>query len=903
MAKHLVPPFQDFMAPTVTAVRELGGSADNKTINARIFNAMKLDAETLAIRHDDRQAEAEYRAHWARTYLGLAGILVNTARATWTVSSTAPSSVDATAIVRSIRAARRAAAGRKESLEAEGLAPSVQTDVADELRRIHADLLARGAVKPPNELEAYYARFRDHFGPEVLASLDGEALLERMHGRGTRDSLVYWLEFKDDEELPDYFGGIGGGSALKFEIYRAKETGQWMTGTSTNQRVITPDEAIERARTQRGQLIACSRVIDEARRRPEIDYSKLAADLEKAAAPSCNTAWFHKYLSMLFPQVLDPFHVVSYQAFHLIKLAKVPSGSLYENARFFAAIARDVGVPMTNLGFALYERHGGTPHGYWRVGTTVGGDGPSEWPRMREGGFVAVGWDKIPSLRGFDGSKDGKAKLTAAMQSHYPNNPSAVSRQVNELTAFAATMAAGDLVVAMQGGTKVLGVGRIRGDYYFVEGDGPFPHRRPVDWLDLEPWDLFDAEGHRTTVYRFDKGRFKQPINVIAIEQRAALPLPEDESEPAPTSIDARRAHAEPTAVPPLAALAGIPARVERALERKGQAILFGPPGTGKTYWALKAAKALVARSWLGVDWEAATASGRASLDAAGAVEVCCFHPSFGYEDFIEGLRPKNVSGQLLFEPRDGVFKSVCKRAADRPDKLFVLIIDEINRGDTPRIFGELLLALEKDKRGIDVRLALTGDVLRVPSNLSLIGTMNTADRSIALLDAALRRRFAFVELMPDLEPLANAKAGDLPLALWLRHLNARVQEHLKRDARGLQIGHAYLLHDGQPVTDPARFAEILRDDIIPLLEEYYYEDFDALVEVLGPAIVKRDERRVDEALFRPGAAHLLIDALKKWYPDVYSSVESADADVEDDVDEEDEAPTSDPGAPGDSAS
>src|SRR5580658_6901362 len=126
---------------------------------------------------------------------------------------------------------------------------------------------------------------------------------------------------------------------------------------------------------------------------------------------------------------------------------------------------------------------------------------------------------------------------------------------------------------------------------------------------------------------------------------------------------------------------------------------------------------------------------------------------------------------------------------------------------------------------------------------------MNTADRSISLMDTALRRRFGFVELMPDSALLAGRKAGDLPLGVWLDALNMRLRKHLKRDARNLQIGHAYLM-PLQPITSVAEFARVLRDDIIPLLEEYCYEDFGTLKEILGGELVDAEAGRIREEIF-----------------------------------------------------
>ena len=228
--------------------------------------------------------------------------------------------------------------------------------------------------------------------------------------------------------------------------------------------------------------------------------------------------------------------------------------------------------------------------------------------------------------------------------------------------------------------------------------------------------------------------------------------------------------------------------------------------------------------------------------DSLGAVRMCSFHPAYGYEDFIEGYRPELHEGRMTFALRDGIFKQLCRDAEAQPERPFYLIIDEINRGDIPRIFGELLTVIEKDKRGKPVVLPMSRSAFRVPPNVLLIGTMNTADRSIALLDTALRRRFGFVELMPDASLLEGATVAGIPLGPWLDALNRRICEHVGRDARNLQVGHSFLLEGGRPVKDAVRFFRVVRDEIIPLLEEYCYEDFDALHSILGGGLVDLPE-------------------------------------------------------------
>jgi 5-methylcytosine-specific restriction protein B len=146
------------------------------------------------------------------------------------------------------------------------------------------------------------------------------------------------------------------------------------------------------------------------------------------------------------------------------------------------------------------------------------------------------------------------------------------------------------------------------------------------------------------------------------------------------------------------------------------------------------------------------------------------------------------------------------------------LIIDEINRGNISRIFGELITLIENEKRGKKMILPLSGESFSIPENVYLVGTMNTADRSIALLDVALRRRFGFIELMPDYSLLLNVTIEDLPVGLWLSELNKRIVEHAGRDARNLQIGHSFFMEKGEPIKDFDQLRRVIEEDVIPLI-------------------------------------------------------------------------------------
>jgi 5-methylcytosine-specific restriction protein B len=150
---------------------------------------------------------------------------------------------------------------------------------------------------------------------------------------------------------------------------------------------------------------------------------------------------------------------------------------------------------------------------------------------------------------------------------------------------------------------------------------------------------------------------------------------------------------------------------------------------------------------------------------------------------------------------------------------------------------------------------------------------MNTADRSIALLDTALRRRFGFIELMPDVSVLGDVVIEkSIPLGLWLNALNARICEFIGRDARNLQIGHAYFLENGRPVEKFSKLSRILQDDIIPLIQEYCYEDYETIAKILGKNLIDENKQRVLTELFDPARQDELIQALKSIAPELDSS-------------------------------
>ncbi len=256
--------------------------------------------------------------------------------------------------------------------------------------------------------------------------------------------------------------------------------------------------------------------------------------------------------------------------------------------------------------------------------------------------------------------------------------------------------------------------------------------------------------------------------------------------------------------------------------------ILYGPPGTGKTYSTIDRALEI-----LGYSKEDRNEARKLFNDfkEKGQIAFITFHQSYSYEEFVEGIKPKlsNDSGQISYEIKNGIFKELCKKAENDKEH-HILIIDEINRGNISKILGELITLIEEDKRmgakeEIKLKLPYSQEEFGVPKNLYIIGTMNTADRSIAFMDTALRRRFEFIEMMPEPEKLKEIEG--IKLNELLKAMNERIEFLLDREHL---LGHAFFM-DIKNLED---LKQVFKNKIIPLLQEYFYEDYAKIKAVLN---------------------------------------------------------------------
>jgi hypothetical protein len=325
--------------------------------------------------------------------------------------------------------------------------------------------------------------------------------------------------------------------------------------------------------------------------------------------------------------------------------------------------------------------------------------------------------------------------------------------------------------------------------------------------------------------------------------------------------------------------------------------ILYGPPGTGKTHWMREKIR------------EYQQAGPEEERESAQRYRIVTFHPSYSYEDFVRGIRPVTTAedGTTQFRLVDGVFMQICDEARVNPAKRYALFIDEINRANIAKVFGELITLIEPDKRavydtegrlkeGLAVQLPggdgnhVAEPPFGVPANLDIFGTMNTADRSIALLDVALRRRFEFREMEPDYEVINRSVEG-VHLGRLLNRINDRLEYLLDRDHR---IGHAYLI-GARSISDLQR---IIRVQVIPLLQEYFFDDLARVALVLATSASARFVRR--ERLLRGNLfsgeridgvaaerARYIVTPASSWtsesFAGIYSAAEPA---VEEEVEE-----------------
>lgn len=424
------------------------------------------------------------------------------------------------------------------------------------------------------------------------------------------------------------------------------------------------------------------------------------------------------------------------------------------------------------------------------------GENSCMWEEFYAKGIMAIGWGEIGDLKAFESKDAMKAKMKETFNASlsYKNAAHATWQFANE-------MKIGDVVFVKKGMYQLVGRGVVTSDYeYDTERNDEYGNTRKVNWTNKGEWEHPGQAVMKTLTDITAYSDYVEKLNALFEDESTEDMEEVTKNYPVYTEDD----FLEEVFMPEdeYARLIGI-------LKTKKNIILQGAPGVGKTF----AAKRL-AYSIMGVK----------DIDRVMMVQ---FHQSYSYEDFIMGFRPSNKG----FELKKGAFYNFCKKAEIDSDNDYFFIIDEINRGNLSKIFGELFMLIENDKRGIELQLLYSDEKFAVPENVYIIGMMNTADRSLAMLDYALRRRFAFFELKPGFETdgfrayrmsLDNEKFDRL--INCVENLNSVIttDESL---GEGFCIGHSYFCNLEADKIDDQFLHGIVEYELIPLLKEYWFDE------------------------------------------------------------------------------
>lgn len=440
-------------------------------------------------------------------------------------------------------------------------------------------------------------------------------------------------------------------------------------------------------------------------------------------------------------------------------------------------------------GAAVADQDVETVH-YWLYSP---GENAHIWGECLEKGIMAIGWDEIGDLRQYS----SKTEMKQAMKEHIdPSRPYTMAAHAT--WQFAREIKPGDIVFAKKGRSTVIGRGVVQSGYEFDDSRADNRNVRKVNWTHKGEWPHPGQAAMKTLT---DITQYTDYVAELCamFESDVEEDVEEHVTElkPYPAEKFLEEVYMDEESYRTLVEL----------VKSKKNVILQGAPGVGKTY----AAKRL-AYSMMGVK-------------DPSRVMMIQFHQSYSYEDFIMGFRPTEKG----FELKRGAFYNFCKQAEIDSDNDYFFIIDEINRGNLSKIFGELFMLIEADKRGIELQLLYSDERFSIPANVYIIGMMNTADRSLAMMDYALRRRFGFFEMKPGFDTdgfrayrmgLGSEKFDRLIACIESLNNAITADESL---GEGFCVGHSYFCNLKE-ITDRA-LSSIVEFELIPLLKEYWFDE------------------------------------------------------------------------------
>lgn len=622
-------------------------------------------------------------------------------------------------------------------------------------------------------LEATYAKFKSLYGKEALKAMNGKTLLYRLFGTKEQDNLSLTYVAERGKDYAN-FGSCRGAYGWANVITCFQGT-QWQYCTSaadiTN---ITEDEAVEKAELLVGDLILALEIIEDYAAKNKLTttegYEELDAELKEVLGDLYNKPRFKKHLSLLYPDLfMNTFDSatkkdgLTNRIFTLLQLDL--SGNWYTQSGRFSALAQTLGIPNLDLYLIMESILGEgvkSPVGECEDVDEIPDDYAENEKKFREWMAAQTSHKGILCSASMI-SKNCRAltKVCEMMDiDEYPDLKSIF--QITDMDLFVEVK---DIIKAHPDYDDV---DKACSNRYLTSG---------LKWYTRYLDEMFSItpEIVDTPADPYDKAKFLADVFMT-----------EEQYE-----------------------------RLKKLLFYKGNVILQGAPGVGKTYLAKKFAYSILGEK------------------NDKYIEMVQFHQNYSYEDFIMGYKPIDDG----FELKNGIFYNFCKKAEAAPGKKFFFIIDEINRGNLSKIFGELMMLIEGDKRGQShsIKLAYRNELFSVPENLYIIGMMNTADRSLAMMDYALRRRFSFFDVEPAFDKTAfkphltkyvSAAMADKVISRF-KELNKKISDENNSGlGKGYCIGHSYFCVP--PVTgqsDDEWYNSIIEFEIMPLLYEYWWDD------------------------------------------------------------------------------
>lgn len=571
-----------------------------------------------------------------------------------------------------------------------------------------------------DEIQAEYKKFQNQFSPEKLNSIPDQDLLASLfiNQENKKSNLCYILEYDSTNKM--YFGSISGGSSYKFTLFQ-NNTKKWMTGTSKNNKEISNEEAIAIAKKIRHFLINGCNLINSISLNTEEDYNYLDERLHQIDEALAEYSWIQKYFHMIYPDKIMCWYARSWQDHILRGLGIHPSSHYYVKNGQLQLICKKTGLNGTDFRRISSEYLGDIIH-FYRLGSSDQVQNYSK--QWAKGNYVAIGWPKLGDLKQYYlGNKLDKPKLTQSLgDRYYPNNRNVASRKAGEIETFLNTFPNDKFVI--MNGNQLIGLVDHLGSYYY-DPSTPMSHCRQGAWHQIfNPQEtLPKPEGNLTTCVEL-----KDPENVYYLYQRYFHPNEFLNTQTAKdTSKDIYHT--------------GITSSFER------NRIIFGAPGTGKSFTLNQDKDQLL-------------------INNPNNYERVTFYPDYTYAQFVGCYKPVSNKDTISYQFVPGPFMRIYAKAlqsaqANNPEP-YLLIIEEINRARVASVFGDIFQLLDRDQNQTseydiqpseEIKQYLAHELkcdvskitkIKLPDNLFIWATMNSADQGVFPIDTAFKRRWDF---------------------------------------------------------------------------------------------------------------------------------------------------------------